>query len=597
MKKKQFYWVLCGIILSLISHASYAEDKIKFDVKTNGGKELSTALQKLGNELQVSAQEAGTENQINYWEHEAEQLFAKKLRSLGYYENLIEVERYYTETEKEYTLFFEINVGNRYRVREIEFKFGSGSNQDIKMPSKELLKTKIGSYVDAKLIYEDEDIITSYIENNNCLLSLSVSHCALVDHLEDEVAVSFFIESGPSATVGQVDIQGLKTLKKPYVKKVASLQPGQCYRQSHVAHAREELQKSNQFLSVISNVPDEVDENGSVPVIFDVQERKSHSVKLGAGYDRDIGVNGVASWQHRNLFGSGENLKLNTKISEREHVFELNYARPYFIKDDQTLRIENKYETKTEESFRSKEGSLAAFIDKKITKSWQAGLGVQFTGIHEKTNKATLNNSGSTKKFYLISLPFYAEYDRRNNLLNATKGYLARAEIEPMTAIQLTSDPFLKMKLHLNGYQPIKQSAVLATKVSIGSILSRQRSNVPLTEKFLLGGSNSIRGYGYNLIGEGVEKDDVLGGESFFAFSTELRFKLKEHMGFVTFLDGGRTDSGKFTKLKGLLYGCGVGFRYYTDFAPLRFDIAIPLNRRKPLDRAFQLYFGIGHAF
>ena len=44
--------------------------------------------------------------------------------------------------------------------------------------------------------------------------------------------------------------------------------------------------------------------------------------------------------------------------------------------------------------------------------------------------------------------------------------------------------------------------------------------------------------------------------------------------------------------------GVGVGLRYYTQFGPLRADIAIPLHKRVGgIDKAYQLYFSIGQAF
>jgi translocation and assembly module TamA len=45
-----------------------------------------------------------------------------------------------------------------------------------------------------------------------------------------------------------------------------------------------------------------------------------------------------------------------------------------------------------------------------------------------------------------------------------------------------------------------------------------------------------------------------------------------------------------------LRYGAGVGLRYHTDFGPIRFDVAVPLDRREA-DNAFELYISIGQAF
>ncbi|WP_371919262.1 BamA/TamA family outer membrane protein [Pseudomonas sp. MPR-R1B] len=43
-------------------------------------------------------------------------------------------------------------------------------------------------------------------------------------------------------------------------------------------------------------------------------------------------------------------------------------------------------------------------------------------------------------------------------------------------------------------------------------------------------------------------------------------------------------------------FGAGIGGRFYTNFGPLRFDVATPLNPRKG-DGKIALYISIGQAF
>ena len=45
-----------------------------------------------------------------------------------------------------------------------------------------------------------------------------------------------------------------------------------------------------------------------------------------------------------------------------------------------------------------------------------------------------------------------------------------------------------------------------------------------------------------------------------------------------------------------LLYGVGLGLRYYTAFGPLRLDLATPLHRRSA-DSPIQVYISLGQAF
>jgi translocation and assembly module TamA len=45
-----------------------------------------------------------------------------------------------------------------------------------------------------------------------------------------------------------------------------------------------------------------------------------------------------------------------------------------------------------------------------------------------------------------------------------------------------------------------------------------------------------------------------------------------------------------------LLYGVGLGLRYYTGFGPLRVDLATPMHKRNG-DSPIQIYISLGQAF
>ncbi len=80
--------------------------------------------------------------------------------------------------------------------------------------------------------------------------------------------------------------------------------------------------------------------------------------------------------------------------------------------------------------------------------------------------------------------------------------------------------------------------------------------------------------------------------------SLELRTKVTEHFGFVTFIDGGSAFEPAFPDFgETIRWGGGVGVRYYTPFGPLRLDVATPLNRRSEIDGPIAVYISLGQAF
>ncbi|CAN0587634.1 unnamed protein product, partial [Ectocarpus sp. 12 AP-2014] len=143
-----------------------------------------------------------------------------------------------------------------------------------------------------------------------------------------------------------------------------------------------------------------------------------------------------------------------------------------------------------------------------------------------------------------------------------------------------------------------KLSPVIAVRGSFGSILGVRSVKLPINEKFYVGGAQSLRGYEYQLVGELDSKKRPLGGRSFIETSIELRLSMTDTIGIVGFLDSGMAYSAITPNFKlPLMHGAGFGFRYMTNFGPIRADIGFPLKKRKGVDKAFQLYFGIGQSF
>jgi len=68
------------------------------------------------------------------------------------------------------------------------------------------------------------------------------------------------------------------------------------------------------------------------------------------------------------------------------------------------------------------------------------------------------------------------------------------------------------------------------------------------------------------------------------------------NFGVVGFVDAGQVYEETMPQFSDIRYGVGVGGRYYTNFGPLRFDVAMPLGRRLG-ESAFAVYVSIGQAF
>lgn len=78
--------------------------------------------------------------------------------------------------------------------------------------------------------------------------------------------------------------------------------------------------------------------------------------------------------------------------------------------------------------------------------------------------------------------------------------------------------------------------------------------------------------------------------------NAELRWRGEGRWGAVAFVDTAFADANQTPEFDNLRTGIGLGLRYYFDFAPVRFDLATPLDRR-PGEDPVHVYISIGQAF
>jgi outer membrane protein assembly factor BamA len=165
---------------------------------------------------------------------------------------------------------------------------------------------------------------------------------------------------------------------------------------------------------------------------------------------------------------------------------------------------------------------------------------------------------------------------------------------------------FAKLTLQTGWFFPVYKNILFAFSAR-GGIEGwfQDKFEIPISERFFLGGASSIRGYNFETVAPRAKDGTPTGGDSMALFNLELRFPLPYEFGFVTFIDAGNAwllsrnvsvENFKQTGTGGLRYGAGVGLRYNTPVGPFRLDYGFKLNPL-PGESRGQLHFTIGQAF
>jgi translocation and assembly module TamA len=276
------------------------------------------------------------------------------------------------------------------------------------------------------------------------------------------------------------------------------------------------------------------------------------------------------------------------------------FRRSNFRKRDRTLEGGVTVSRQRFDAYNAQTVSLAGSISRQSTPIWQKrwtySIGTELTATRETPFDPT-STTRPNSTYFIAALPLQGGYDTSDSLLDPTKGLRVNGRISP-EAQKRTGGPFdnyVRMLVETSAYRPIGKSFVLAGRVRVGSIVGASRDHIAPSRRLYSGGGGSVRGFGYQQLGPKDANNDPIGGRSLTEFAVEARYRFGNY-GIVPFFDGGRVGEKSTPSISGMRYGAGIGARYYTNFGPMRIDLATPIAR-KPGESKLALYISIGQAF
>lgn len=518
----------------------------------------------------------------------------------------------------------EISRGRKYR-------FGSTNFSGIYLLKDEM--KKIESLVEYNYgeVFKDEKIKDTirniqelYAEKG--YLKVEITTTTKTHPESDYVDVSYDIEENYPFYVRDIYIEGNKSTKTKTLKREI-IQRDKQYCQKHgldrscylfnltkVRRSQEKIFNLG-FIENIdmminpTDIPDEVD------LVFDISEGKPGMFTAGGGVSSKEGVMGMISLSHLNMFGLANRVSLNWNFGRRIQDYSFNWTIPWIYEKPTSLGISlfnnrryrsysTTYSAYTE---RRTGGSLSLsprFEDDKY--SLRFAYSYERIRVYDVAEIYQSEISQGTSVQSSISIEF--SRDTRDYIWDPTSGARLRVGVELFGGV-LGGD--------IDIYKPSVSYSYNKKLFSIGgwpfvfSVANRfgwvkefsNTQEVPVYERFFLGGADTIRGYNSN-----GQVGPRSGGKVYYITNAEFKFPLaREKKRTVVqgafFVDVGNSWSS-FSDIslkigsheRYLKVGAGFGIRFTTPAFPVRLDWGYGFNH-KPGEQRSDIYFTIGNLF
>ncbi|PWC30510.1 autotransporter assembly complex protein TamA [Teichococcus aestuarii] len=420
-----------------------------------------------------------------------------------------------------------------------------------------------------------------------------------VDHDTNRMEVTFTVAPGPRPQFARPGVSGEERTDSDLLARIVAPMQGQGYSQKAIDDKRRDLLSLGVFSTVRARAGERLDEAGDLPLTFTVAERPLHAIGFSAAYETRYGPTFSTYWEHRNLFGGAERLRLEAEVnrlgttgdtSDTGGKIGASLRTPWFAGRNQTLTFDIAALRERPDAYDRDAFTLGALLEREFSPRLTYGFGPQI-----EFSRVTQDNV--TTNYQLLGLIGQLRWNDTDNPLNPSRGIRAALLVNPIYSLG-ESNAFTRLRAQGSTYFDVSgdKGSIIALRGVVGSIVGASFGGVPPDKRFYAGGGGSVRGYSYQSVGPRTASDEPAGGLSLVEGSVELRQRISGPIGMAAFVDAGSVTRDPTPDFGNLKVGAGLGVRYLTAIGPLRADIAIPLNKESG-DSAFGLYVGIGQAF
>jgi len=547
-------------------------------------------------------------------------------------------------------VYYHIVEGPQTRVASLTIE-GASENNRAKFPPLNIVAGE--PYSQANVDSDRDSILTFYYNNGYPSAELEATSVA-VSGDADRMSVSYKIVEGEQVFVDRVIRAHLTYTRPKYVMREVQVHPGDPLSQQEIYDTQSRLYSLGVFNAVNVAVKNPEGDEPYKDVLMDFQEAKRWTFDYGFGIEASTGqpsnpstttnssgqtVNTTTNPEGQpgvsprvsfdvtrlNFLGKTNTVALKSQYGKLEKLGLIRFNAPrFFDNPNLTFAVTAFYDDAINvTTFTSQrlEGSvgLNQVVSRRANGNPVTMLDYKFTYRRVKASDVVV----APEEIPILSQPvrvgmptFTYSRDKRNDPIDATNGNLTTVDLGVASNYFGSQADFGRVVAQNSTYVLFRKKAnsksgwVFARSLRIGAAEPFNNTIIPLPERFLAGGSNSLRGFALNQAGpRDLTTGAPLGGNSLIVNSLELRFPpfalpfFGDTISMVAFNDIGNVFSNNTTMYKSLFRfyqpnreACqneqteqqcrfdymsntiGAGIRYKTPIGPVRFDLGYNLN-------------------
>ena len=513
----------------------------------------------------------------------------ERIKALYYREGyidikILDVKKELTVNKKYLNIYITVHEGSKYKINNVTYE-GNTIFPDDELAIGNILLS--GEYFIPENLTDDLKRI-EHLYYQKGYIDTRVGVDTVIDETTGGMNVKYYINEGIKVYVNKIRTIGNMKTKDIVLRREIIVAPGEVFDGVKTEISENRLNNLGLFEKV-EIYPDPESKEEYRDLIIGVEEGRTGELSFGAGFSSvenfmgfiEIAQNNfdLFNWPH--LSGDAQKLKLRMEYGEVTKDLSLSFVEPWFLDKKLSFGFD---------LYDSSSSYIGSVFDEErtgggLSLAWPVGRFSRMTTRYgyeeaEITNVSPyasdqIKNEEGLRTISKIGLSLTR--DTRNSYYYPTQGMQTTIRGE-VAGIGGNTEYYETAFSHYSFFS-FFDDHVFMIKFKTSLIEEYGDSlDVPLFDKYFIGGPTSIRGFKYRDIGPHDINDDPIGGK-YYAYTTfEYTIPIFKRLGIATFFDVGNLYSNLSDADFGDLNGSvGIGLRIKLPIGPISFDYGYPV--------------------
>jgi outer membrane protein insertion porin family len=477
------------------------------------------------------------------------------------------------------TVKIPVSEGKQFRVGKVAI-----TGDELKTPRAGLM-AKLGitkkDFYDREAIMKDMDYLTQ-VCNDEGYANADVVPRTEPQEKTQTVDVTYEVTKAKLVYFNRISITGNDKTRDKVIRRELSVVEGDLYSRTKLKNSYTALNRLRYFEEIDFQAEKGPDDT-LTDVNIHVKEKPTGMFSIGAGYSALDHAVVSAQVSQQNLFGRGQTLSLKASVGASSTLYDLSFVEPWLFDMPLWSKFDlwNFYREYDTYNLDTKGFGMTLGYPLWERVVGYVGYRLSSDNVKDVLNTASTYIKRQAGKTTTSGTSLTLTRDTTDDAMFPSSGSKNSGSVEYTGGPFLGDVSYTRYGANSAWFFPLPLETVFAARGRIGYMYGNEGKEVPIYERYYLGGINTLRG-----LREVGPKDhdtgDVIGGLTMLNFNAEYIFPLIKNAGMkgVVFFDTGNAwESGYH--IDDMRKTAGVGVRWYSPIGPLRLEWGYVLDRKE----------------